>query len=78
VGATANSKRFGLTAISRQQLPQTVYRLGGFVGRQIEAAPSGAVCGRAFQRGFGLATDMDRHLRAMNGFRVARILDRRL
>jgi hypothetical protein len=27
-----------------------------------------------FQRGFGLANDKDRHLRAMNGFRVARIL----
>jgi hypothetical protein len=36
-------ERFGLTAIRRQQLPQTVYRLCGFVGCEVEAAPSGAL-----------------------------------
>src|SRR5260370_17533813 len=38
-------ERFGLPAIRRQQLPKAVYRLRGFFRREVEPAPSSAVCG---------------------------------
>src|SRR6266849_10988277 len=52
-GRDREFERFGLPAIRHQQLPKAVYRLRGFVGSEVEAAPSGAVRGCALQRGFG-------------------------
>src|SRR5579863_5205846 len=61
---------FGLPAVGREQLPQTIDRLRGFLGCQIEPAPSRAIRGGPFQRSFGLSTDEDRHFRAAHGFRI--------